>query len=377
MIPFAAAGPSAYWYLARGTGAVSLLLLTASVVLGVLGSLRYSAAPRWPRFAIDTLHRDISLLVIGVLIVHIITSVLDSFAPIRLIDAVVPFVATYRPLWLGLGAVAFDVMIALVLTSVLRRRLGYGAWRLVHWLAYASWPVALLHGLGTGSDTKVWWMLALTAGCAAAVLVAVLIRIARGFPSSPELRPPAFALSVATMIAVAAFTVLGPLRPHWARRAGTPRTLLLASARPVGGSASARSGRGNRRSAGSTSSALKVPFSAGLAGTVKQTPRAGGAVIDLALRLTGAVRGRLRIRMAGAPLGGGGLSMTGSQVDLLTNQSSSVMEGQIVSLQGQRFLARVADTSGGELDLHANLAIDNQTSAVTGTLTATSAGGGG
>jgi sulfoxide reductase heme-binding subunit YedZ len=374
VISVAAAGPSAYWYLARGTGAVSLVLLTASVVLGVLGSLRYSAAPRWPRFAIDTLHRDISLLVIAVLIVHVITSVLDAFAPIRLIDAVVPFISTYRPLWLGLGAVAFDVMIALVLTSLLRRRLGYGAWRLIHWLAYASWPVALLHGLGTGSDTNVWWMLALTAACAAAVLVAVLVRVARGFETSRGLRVPAFALSIASMLAVAGFTVLGPLRPHWAGRAGTPRKLLVASVRPVRGTAAA-----TRRSAGGSSTpSLKVPFSATLAGTMKQTARNGGSLIDFSLRLVGGVRGRLRIRLAGAPLGGGGgLSLTGSQVDLLADGSSSVMAGQIVSLQGQQFVARVADTSGGELDLRANLSIDNQRGTVTGTLAGSSAGGGG
>jgi methionine sulfoxide reductase heme-binding subunit len=371
--PLAVAGPSAYWWLARGTGVVSLLLLTASVVLGILGSLRFSAAPRWPRFAIDTLHRDISLLVIAVLVAHIITSVLDSFAPIRLVDAVIPFVSSYRPVWLGLGAVAFDIMIALVVTSLLRRRLGYGAWRLVHWLAYASWPVAVLHGLGTGSDTKVWWMLAITALCVGSVLVAVLIRIARGFPSSRELRVPAFALSLVITVAVVAFTLLGPLRPHWAARAGTPTTLFGAKTRPVAARIPARSGRTPAASSG----APHVPFSAGLAGTIKQSSRADGAIVDLALRLNGAVHGRLRIRLAGAPLGGGGLSMTGSQVDLLTDGSSSVMAGQIVSLQGQKFLARVADSSGGELDLHATLVIDNQSNRVTGTLTATSAGASG
>ncbi len=196
-------------------------------MLGVLGSLRYSAAPRWPRFAIDTLHRDISLLVIAVLVVHIITSVLDSFAPIRLIDAVIPFVSTYRPLWLGLGALAFDLMIALVITSLLRRRLGYGAWRLVHWLAYASWPVALLHGLGTGSDTK--------RVVDARAHRRLRRRGARGGAGADHPR-----FHVVAGVAgcrrsrcrwwrwspCAAFTLLGPLRPHWARRAGTPRTLL-------------------------------------------------------------------------------------------------------------------------------------------------------
>ena len=161
-LALAAASPKAYWYLTRGTGAVALVLLTASVLLGVLGSLRFSAGPRWPRFAIETLHRDVSLLVMVVLAVHIVTSVLDSFAPISVLNAVIPFTGTYRPLWLGFGALSFDLLVALAATSLVRRRLGYRAWRSIHWLAYASWPVAVLHGLGTGSDTKVWWMLALT-----------------------------------------------------------------------------------------------------------------------------------------------------------------------------------------------------------------------
>jgi hypothetical protein len=369
----AVAGPSAYWWLARGTGVVSLLLLTASLLLGILGSLRFSAAPRWPRFAIDTLHRDISMLVLAVLVVHIITSVLDSFAPIRLIDAVIPFVSSYRPIWLGLGAVAFDIMLALVVTSLLRRRLGFGAWRLVHWLAYASWPVAVLHGLGTGSDTKVWWMLALTALCVGAVLAAVLVRIARGFADSRELRVPAFALSLVTVAAVVAFTLLGPLRPHWASRAGTPSTLIAAKTQRVAVRISSR----NRHTGTANSGGPRVPFSAALTGTIKQTSSDNGAIVDLALRLGGSVHGRLRIRMAGAPLDGGGLSMTGSQVDLLTDGTGSVMTGQIVSLQGQKFVARVTDGSGGQLDLQGNLIIDNQSNRVTGTVTASSAGTGG
>jgi methionine sulfoxide reductase heme-binding subunit len=154
----AAAGPSPLWYLTRATGAVALLLLTASVVLGILGAVRFGS-PRWPRFLTAGLHRNLSLLVLALLAVHILTAVLDSFAPIGLKDAVVPFVSAYRPLWLGLGALAFDLLLALAATSLLRRRLGYRAWRSVHWLAYGSWPLALTHGLGTGSDAKVGWML--------------------------------------------------------------------------------------------------------------------------------------------------------------------------------------------------------------------------
>jgi hypothetical protein len=365
----AAAGPSAYWYLARGTGAVSLLLLTASVVLGILGSIRF-AAPRWPRFAIDTVHRDVSLLVIVVLVVHIITSVLDSFAPIKLIDSVIPFTSTYRPLWLGFGALAFDVLVALVITSLVRRRLGYRAWRAVHWLAYASWPVAVLHGLGTGSDTKVWWMLALTLGCVAAVLIATLVRIARSESEYEGLRAPAIALSIATPVGLAIFTLAGPLQHGWARSAGTPASLLGKTFSPAALTVAARP-----TSTGAAAT-LKAPFSARLSGTVTQTPEPGGAIVDLALRLGGGAQGKLRVRLAGAPLTGGGLSMTGSQVDLLAIGIPSVLQGQIVSLQGTQFVARVTGASGYALNLRANLNIDSQAGSVTGTLSATSAGGG-
>jgi len=364
----AASSPSAYWYLARGTGVVTLLLLTASVVLGVLDSLRFAAAPRWPRFAIDTLHRDISLLVMAVLGVHIVTSLLDTFAPIQLIDTVVPFTSSYRPLWLGLGAVAFDLMIALIITSLLRRRLGYRKWRAIHWLAYASWPVAVLHGLGTGSDTKLWWNLALTIACVAAVVAAVLVRIARARPAEGGIRGYTTALALATPLGLAIFTLAGPLAPGWARRAGTPTTLLA----KTGYRARAAGAAGAARAAAATS--LHTPFSAQLAGSVRQRPEPGGAIIDLSMRLSGGAHGRLRVRMAGAPLDGGGLSMTGSQVDLSAVGMGSVMQGKIVSLQGQQFLARVSDRSGRAWDLQADLSVNSNSDTVTGSLSATDSG---
>ena len=135
-------GPSALWYLTRATGAVALVLLTVSVALGVANIGRLQAAG-WPRFVVEGLHRNVSLLALALLAVHILTSLLDPFAGIRLIDAIVPLTSVYRPLWLGLGAFASDLLIAIALTSVLRRRLGYGAWRATHWFAYLCWPVAV------------------------------------------------------------------------------------------------------------------------------------------------------------------------------------------------------------------------------------------
>jgi methionine sulfoxide reductase heme-binding subunit len=181
-----AIGQNAEWYLARGTGVVSLVLLSASVVVGIAGSMRFSAGPRWPRFAIDSLHRDVSLVVIVLLVVHILVSVLDGFVPISLADAVIPFGGAYRPVWLGLGAVAFDLLLAVLVTSVLRRRFGYRSWRAVHWLAYASWPIAVIHGIGIGTDSGAWWMLALTAACVAAVVLAAGARVGVLWPSDPD-----------------------------------------------------------------------------------------------------------------------------------------------------------------------------------------------
>ena len=376
MSVFAAAGPSAYWYLARGTGAVSLVLLTASVVLGVLGPARLAAPPRWPRFAIDQLHRDASLLVMAFLALHIITSVLDSFAPIALTDAVIPLAASYRPLWMGLGALSFDILIALVVTSLLRRRFGYKTWRTVHWLSYASWPVAVLHGLGTGSDTKVWWMLALTAACATAVLIAVWVRIDRAGSKLGGNRGAALAATIATPLGIAIFTLAGPLQPGWSARAGTPAK-LLATATPAAAARPARVGTRTPVAARAPKPAtLHAPFSSSVSGTITQTPEPGGAIIDMALRLSGGANGQLRVRIAGAPLGGGGLSMTGSQVVLAATGLPSVYQGRIVNLQGQQFLARVTG-SGSTLNLRANLSIDPQSSAVTGTMSASAAGGGG
>jgi hypothetical protein len=366
MTVFASLGPSAYWYLARGTGAVSLILLTASVVFGILGPLRF-AAPRWPRFAIDSLHRDVSLLVLVVLAVHIVTSVLDGFAPITLTDAVIPFGSTYRPLWMGLGALAFDLLVALVITSLLRRRIGYGGWRAIHWLAYASWPVAVLHGLGTGSDTKIWWMLGLTIACVAAVAVACWIRFARDQEQAPGVRSTALLLSAATPLGLAIFTLAGPLQHGWARRAGTPVSLL---------SASHAVAVVQRRALTPQRGGWKRSFSGRLSGTVNQTNEPGGAVVDLSANVTGGLRGQLRMRLAGTPLDNGGLSMTGSQVDLLADGHSTVLDGHITALQGTQFVASVSDSSGSRVQLRGNLNIDSSTDTVSGSLSGSPGGGG-
>jgi DMSO/TMAO reductase YedYZ heme-binding membrane subunit len=223
----ASSSGSAYWYLTRSTGTVSLILLTLSVVLGVISAERFSTI-RWPRFLVDGAHRTVSLLAVTFLAVHILTAVLDSFAPIRLIDAVLPFVGAYRPFWLGLGAVAFDLLLAVTITSLVRQSLGHRMWRATHWLAYACWPIALVHALGTGSDVNSTWMLAIAAACLFAVVAAV---IARAYAErQAHARGATLAVAGASLFTfgLALWLPGGPLGAHWAHRSGTPSTLLRA-----------------------------------------------------------------------------------------------------------------------------------------------------
>ncbi len=220
---------TADWYLTRGTGALAFSLLSLVLALGVAEIGRF-ASPRWPRFVIDGMHRFLSLLAIVFLAVHIFTAVIDSFAPIGLLDAFIPFIGAYRPVWLGLGAVAFDLLLAVAVTSLVRLRLGHRAWRWVHWLAYAVWPIALVHALGTGSDVRTTWMAVVDVACACLVLGAVCVRVALGWPSHRRRRAVALGAALAFVLGVVEWLPHGPLGPGWARRAGTPARLLPPSA---------------------------------------------------------------------------------------------------------------------------------------------------
>jgi predicted ferric reductase len=166
----------ALWYAARATGLVALLLLTATMVWGMLGSAR-TAPGRQPRFIVNLLHRNLSLLTLAFLAVHIGSSVIDGYAGIGWLDAIIPFVSVYKPLWMGIGAAAFDLLIALVVTSLLRPRISVKLWRSLHWLAYLCWPVALIHAVGIGTDSRGGWPLLVTLGCLATVAIAGLYRL--------------------------------------------------------------------------------------------------------------------------------------------------------------------------------------------------------
>jgi methionine sulfoxide reductase heme-binding subunit len=164
------------WYATRAAGLVTLVLLTASMALGILNAGRFGTR-RWPRFLVQGLHRNLSLLALAFLALHVATTVIDTYTSIGLRDAIVPFLSGYKRFWLGLGAIGSDLLIALIVTSLVRQRIGHRLWRGIHWAGYLCWPVAVAHGLGIGTDHAKTWVLALTACCIAAVLAAIGYRV--------------------------------------------------------------------------------------------------------------------------------------------------------------------------------------------------------
>jgi methionine sulfoxide reductase heme-binding subunit len=168
---------TALWYVSRATGAVSLLLLTAVMVLGILVT-RKTKLPGMPSFAVSGLHRNLSLLSTAFVTVHVLTAIADGYVTIPLTAAVIPLTSSYERFWLGLGAVGFDLMLASLITSLLRRHLSRTAWRTVHLAAYLSWPVAWFHSYFVSGDLQHGVLRLIAIACALAVIAAALWRVA-------------------------------------------------------------------------------------------------------------------------------------------------------------------------------------------------------
>ena len=178
-------GSTVFWYASRATGIVALLLLTAVLVLGILVN-RQGRLPGLPRFAVTDLHKNLSLLAVAFIAVHVFTAVLDTYVHIPILSAVIPFASGYERLWLGLGAISLDMMIAMIVTSLLRGHLNRVLWRAIHLLAYASWPVAFAHSIGSSKDLQQGWMLDMAIGCALIVAAAVVWRLAHAARQVPR-----------------------------------------------------------------------------------------------------------------------------------------------------------------------------------------------
>lgn len=168
---------NALWYFGRGFGVSALVLFTLTLVLGI-ATRSGRPLPGLPRFAVTTVHRTTSLSALLFLILHVGTLLFDPYAQLRLTDIVVPFIGSYRPLWQGLGTVAADLVVIVIVSSLLRHRVGLRVWRTLHWAAYLCWPVAVAHVLGNGTDRSTGWLLSVVAACVALVICALGWRLA-------------------------------------------------------------------------------------------------------------------------------------------------------------------------------------------------------
>jgi Ferric reductase like transmembrane component len=360
-------GSSLLWYLARGSGLAALVVLTLSMVLGIVTSVRWTN-PRWPRFVIELLHRNSSLVAFALIVVHVSTVVIDAFAPIGWKDTVVPFVSVYRPFWLGLGALAFDLLIALLVTSLLRHRIGHRTWRVVHWFAYLCWPLVVLHGLGTGSDAQVGLVLILNVLCVGAVILALWWRLAIGWPDHVGVRVSALLASIVAPILLVVWLASGPLAAGWAVRAGTPASLLVhVSSTPTTGAAPASSG-----AAAGSSTLASAPFGASLSGSISQSsPAADGRItVRLLTTMSGGATGVLEVDLIGRPLDGGGVLLDTSAVRLGPAVQPTLYQGAVSSLRGTQIVATLRSSGRPALQLTIAVQPDTTTNRVTGTVRA-------
>jgi sulfoxide reductase heme-binding subunit YedZ len=362
---------TALWYLTRATGLISLILLSATVVLGIVASVGWTTE-RWPRFLSQAVHRNLSLFCMALLAIHIVTTVADGYVPISYLDAFIPFLTPYRPLWIGLGALAFDMLLAVGITSGLRRRIGVRAWRGVHYLAYACWPIAVLHGLGSGTDARLPIMVLIEVVCIASVVSAVAWRLvaSRRLPSSRRLV--AAGGTAALVIGIGAFALAGPLQPGWSRRAGTSAAVLAEiNARYAASSVGNASGSATSPTVPSTTAPSSTsiiptsPFTANVSGTIKTSApnSAGGVEVLLSMELQGS-NTALVVKLIGTPVNGG-VSMTSSSVALGNAQ------GVVTALDGSTIGATVLGPRG-RIELDMQLSIDQSTGSITGTVSGTS-----
>ena len=359
-------GSAALWYLTRATGLVSLILLSATVVLGTVASVGWTS-DRWPRFLSQSVHRNLSLFSIVLIGVHVVTTIGDGYVPIGLADAIIPFRSPYRPVWVGLGAVAFDMLLAVGITSAVRRRIGVAVWRGVHWLAYACWPIAVLHGLGSGSDPE-------------------LPGATAGFRPLHGCRRRRSGLAPGGRMG--AFSDLadrwrnhrrrGPggdhgLRCRWSARVWLvpPGRHFIRPPRPTVrravGVVFLDAGLPTNPPATSASSGIpSTPFETTVSGTVSTSPPTAGGDAEVTLRMALADTSvPLRVRIIG-PAINGGVQMRSSDV------SFGQLSGQVTALQGSTIGALVTGPNG-PLQLSMNLSLNPGSGTLTGQLSGSAA----
>ena len=355
----------ALWYLTRSTGLVALILLTATLVVGVVASVGWTTE-RWPRFLSQSVHRNLSLFCVGFVGLHVVTTVSDGYVPIGFGDAFLPFRSPYRPIWIGLGALTFDLLLVVLVTSALRHRIGYSSWRFVHWLAYLCWPIALFHALGSGSDSSLPLVLTVDATCTAAVLTAVAWRLITGRSFTLGQRAIAAVAAVTVVLAIAVFAAVGPLRPGWSHRSGTSAALLAQLALKNAGAGPGSPSATTVPPGSVAGAAPSVPFTLDVTGSqTAANPDSNGDVqVTLTLLAQDQSSTPLVVVLDGPALRGGGIAMSSGTV------AFGGVHGVVTGLNGGTIAATLPAATPEKLTIQ--LSVDRNSGRVSGTVTGTS-----
>jgi hypothetical protein len=316
------------WDSARAGGLAAYVLLSLAVAIGLILRNRWQSE-RWPRWVTNELHGYVSLLALVFLALHVLAVAVDPFTRFGVAELLVPLASHYRPVWMGLGIVALYLLLAVWLTTLLRRRIGHQAWRRVHGLAFAVYAAATVHGLGAGTDTRTFWATALYA--TSVTLVCWLTARRLLVPVGTGARPHPFVAAAvgAGLLGAAVWAVTGPYAAHRGR--DVPPLRSAAEAPP--GQQTAHAPR--------LSPLVRPPFSARFTGRVAVEPmdRNGRITVRIHGALSGGTRDHLEILLHGVPLDDGGVLMEQSRVRMGT--TSALYQGKVTALQGTALVASV------------------------------------
>jgi DMSO/TMAO reductase YedYZ heme-binding membrane subunit len=339
------------WDTARAGGLISYVLLTTAVSLGLILRNRWQSS-RWPRLVTNELHGYVSLLALVFIVVHVLAVTVDPFTHFGLGAVLIPFASHYRPLWMGLGIVALYLLLAVWISTRLRQRIGHRLWRQIHVLAFAVYGAATLHGLGTGSDTRTIWAIALYATSVGLVGTLLAIRLLAPAGRGSRPRPVAAGAAAVAVLAAAAWSLGGPFAAGWSARAGGTTTRTAAPARP-------HVARVRPKPKPLPTAVVHAPFSARYAGqlTVEPVNDQGRITVRIDGALSGATKDHLEILIHGVPLDNGGVAMEQSRVRMGT--TTPLYHGEITSLDGNRLVAALRSAHQRlRVDLTLNIAQD-------------------
>ena len=341
------------WDIARIGGFTAYGLMLASVVIGLVLSLRWKSV-RYPRFVTNELHRFVTLLALVFSVVHGVAVAIDPFIKLSLPELLVPLISHYRPVWMAFGIVAGDLLLAIYLSERIRSRIGYDWWRRFHTLAFVVYVFVTIHGLGTGSDARTPWAIALYVG--GAIIVGSLLAW-RLWPTGAvgRLRPALLVGAAGTVLAIGAWAGTGPLAPGWAAAAGSvatpPPVAAAAVARPTAAPATTR---------------IELPFQATLNGSATQTDANGGTLV-IDAKLSGGVTGRFQ---ATIPLAGDAQT---APLTLTVDPSGAACQGELTSARQGRLGGTCSLPDGRVLALSMRVGLD-ESGAFVGTMQVSGAG---